>query len=322
MNTPLVVGSLLDSGCGEEYVQQLVAAVGGICPADDLIKTCETRNRLIILLPWLEQRLSEGSPDVSLHTALAKVYVDQGKDAVKFLNNDMYYDALSVGKYCEDRDPYLSYVCYKKKNLDDELIDVTNRHNLFKYQAKYLVERQDLTLWDKVLVDDNENRKNIVEQVIHTALPETNEPNEILKTVQAFLNNDLPNDLIDLLDKLVTQNPEYSTNPTLQKLLIQTSIKASPNRVMDYIRKLNDYDPAEIGISCIDDELFEEAYEVYTKFKLIEEAMDVLLNQIKDLTRAKDFADKSKSEVLYKKLGEAQLNEFKVKDAIASLLKT
>ncbi|KAL7720985.1 Clathrin heavy chain [Entamoeba marina] len=297
MNTPLVVGSLLDSGCGEEYVQQLVAAVGGICPADDLIKTCETRNRLIILLPWLEQRLSEGSPDVSLHTALAKVYVDQGKDAVKFLNNDMYYDALSVGKYCEDRDPYLSYV------------------------SKYLVERQDLTLWDKVLVDDNENRKNIVEQVIHTALPETNEPNEILKTVQAFLNNDLPNDLIDLLDKLVTQNPEYSTNPTLQKLLIQTSIKASPNRVMDYIRKLNDYDPAEIGISCIDDELFEEAYEVYTKFKLIEEAMDVLLNQIKDLTRAKDFADKSKSEVLYKKLGEAQLNEFKVKDAIASLLK-
>ncbi|ELP92102.1 clathrin heavy chain, putative [Entamoeba invadens IP1] len=321
MNTPLVVGALLDCGCGEDYVQSLINAVGGICPADELIKACETRNRLVILLPWLEQRLSEGSPDVPLHTALAKVYVDQGKDAEKFLNNDMYYDALSVGKYCEDRDPYFAYICYKKKNLDDELIDVTNRHNLFKYQAKYLVERQDLGLWDKVLKPENEFRKNVVEQVIHTALPDCKDPNEILKTVQAFLNNDLPNDLIDLLDKLVTQNPEYANNPTLQKLLIQTSIKAAPNRVMDYIRKLKDYDAEEIGQSCIDDSLFEEAYEVYTKFDLKELAMDVLLRDIKDLTRAKDFADRSKMPLLYKKLGEAQLDEFKVKDAITSLLK-
>jgi len=90
---------------------------------------------------------------------------------------------------------------------------------------------------------------------------------------------------------------------------------------MNYIRKLNDYDPTEIGQSCINDELFEEAYEVYIKFEMLEEAMDVLLHNIKDLTRAKEFADKSKKEVLYKKLGEAQLDEFKVKDAIASLLK-
>ncbi|EMD46427.1 clathrin heavy chain, putative [Entamoeba histolytica KU27] len=321
MNTPKVVGALLDCGCGEDYIQQLINAVGGICPADELIKTCESRNRLIILLPWLEQRLSEGSPDVSLHTALAKVYVDQGKDAEKFLNNDMYYDSLIVGKYCEDRDPYLSYICYKRKNLDDELIDVTNRHNLFKYQAKYLVEREDLDLWNKVLTEENEHRKSVVEQVIHTALPECTDPNQILKTVQAFLQNDLPNDLIDLLDKLVSQNPEYSTNPTLQKLLIQTSIKAAPNRVMDYIRKLNDYDPKEIGESCIADNLFEEAFEVYTKFDLQEEAMDVLLQHIKDLTRAKDFADKAKKDILYKKLGEAQLDELKVKDAIISLMK-
>ena len=321
MNTPKVVAALLDCGCGEDYIQSLVNAVGGICPADELIEVCESRNRLILLLPWLEQRLSEGSPDVSMHTALAKVYVDQGKDAEKFLNNDMYYDALSVGKYCENRDPYLAYVCYKRKNLDDELIDVTNRHNLFKYQAKYLVEREDLDLWNKVLTEENEFRKAVVEQVIHTALPECTEPNQILKTVQAFLENDLPNDLIDLLDKLVSQNPEYSSNPTLQKLLIQTSIKAAPNRVMDYIRKLNDYDPVEIGECCIEDELFEEAYEVYTKFEMPEEAMGVLLRNIKDLTRAKDFADKQKKEVLYKMLGEAQLDENKIHDAIISLLK-
>jgi len=321
MNTPKVVGALLDCGCGEDYIQQLITAVGGICPADELIKVCEARNRLIILLPWLEQRLSEGSPDVPLHTALAKVYVDTNKEPEKFIENDMYYDASLVGKYCEDRDPYLAYVCYKKKRLDDELIEVTNKHSLFKYQAQYLVEREDLELWNKVLDENNEFRTNVIEQVIHSALPECKEPNQILKTVQAFLDNDLPSALIDLLDKLVSENPEYRTNPTLQKLLIQTSIKTSKNRVMDYIRKLNDYDPEVIGQSCIEEELFEEAYEVYTKFDLPELAMGVLIKNIKDLTRAKDFADKQKKDVIYKMLGEAQLDDFKIKDAIESLIK-
>lgn len=36
----------------------------------------EKRNRLKLLLPWLEARAAEGSKEPGVHNALAKIYVD------------------------------------------------------------------------------------------------------------------------------------------------------------------------------------------------------------------------------------------------------
>jgi len=71
--TPKVVGALLDHDCAEDIVKKLVMTVGPYCPCEQLVEECETRNRLKLVLPWLEARYNEGNQDSHLHDALAKI---------------------------------------------------------------------------------------------------------------------------------------------------------------------------------------------------------------------------------------------------------
>uniref|UniRef100_A0A804RGR4 Ubiquitin-like protease family profile domain-containing protein n=1 Tax=Zea mays TaxID=4577 RepID=A0A804RGR4_MAIZE len=70
-------------------------------------------------------------------------------------------------------DPTLAVVAYRRGQCDDELINVTNKNSLFKLQARYVVERMDGDLWDKVLQPENEYRRQLIDQVVSTALPES-----------------------------------------------------------------------------------------------------------------------------------------------------
>ncbi len=108
-NTPQVVGSLLDLDCPEDYVRNLVLSVP-VVPIEELTEQLEKRGRLRLIQGWLEARANEGSKEPALHNALAKIAIDQNKEPEKFLNANPYYDSLVVGKYCENRDPYLAFV--------------------------------------------------------------------------------------------------------------------------------------------------------------------------------------------------------------------
>jgi clathrin heavy chain len=70
-----------------------------------------------------------------------------------------------VGKYAEKRDPNLACVAYKRGSCDDALIECTNRNSLFKLQARYIVDRGDQPLWDKVLGEENTFRRQLIDQV-------------------------------------------------------------------------------------------------------------------------------------------------------------
>ncbi|KAF7150187.1 hypothetical protein RHSIM_Rhsim02G0064600 [Rhododendron simsii] len=74
----------------------------------------------------------------------------------------------NVGNYCEERDPTLTVVAYRRGQCDKELIDVTNKNNLFKLQARYVVERMDGDLWAMVLNPENEFRRQLIDQVVST----------------------------------------------------------------------------------------------------------------------------------------------------------
>lgn len=78
------------------------------------------------------------------------------------------YEPLVVGKYCEKRDPYLAYIAYAKGFCDEELIQITNENSMFKQQARYLVKRRRIELWQQVLVPDNLHRRALIEQVSRT----------------------------------------------------------------------------------------------------------------------------------------------------------
>lgn len=57
-----------------------------------------------------------------------------------------------LGKYCEKLDPSMAFLAYKRAGgeCDDDLLRVTSENGLFKNQARYLVEKQDMDLWAKV----------------------------------------------------------------------------------------------------------------------------------------------------------------------------
>eukprot|EP01124_Arcella_intermedia_P033908 TRINITY_DN8274_c0_g1_i2.p1 TRINITY_DN8274_c0_g1~~TRINITY_DN8274_c0_g1_i2.p1 ORF type:complete len:1169 (-),score=262.16 TRINITY_DN8274_c0_g1_i2:1110-4616(-) len=327
MNTPIVVGTLLDLGCDEEKIHTLLNNVGHLCPVDSLVDEVEKRGKLRMLRNWLEARVQEGNKESATHNARAKILIlsnDERKE--QFLLQNEHYNPLVVGKFCESHDAYLAYVAYRRGKCHNELISVTNRHGLFKQQAKYLVEEQDAALWASVLSPENEYRRQVIDEVVQHALPETKRADLVSNTVRAFMTAELPNELIELLDKIVLQGTEeeFRKNRNLQNLLLLTAIKSDKSRVMDYIHQLDCFDAPEIAEIAIENELFEEAFSIYRKAKLNVKAIQVLITWIKKIDRAAEFADACSSlpdgKDVHAALGAAQLDEGLVSEAINSLI--
>lgn len=319
--TPVVLGALLDVDCEESVVKNLLLSVKANIPVEALVAEIEKRNRLKLLAPWLEARAQEGSQDPAVHNALAKVYIDSNTNPEAFLRENPYYDSLVVGKYCEKRDPYMAVIAYERGRCDYELIDVTNENSLFKQQARYLVKRRDHDLWMHVLDPENKFRRQLVDQVVQTALPETNDPEDVSLAVKAFIAAELPNELIELLEKLVLENSSFSDNRNLQNLLILTAIKADKTRVMDYVTRLNSYDAPDIANIAIGAELYEEAFAIFKKYDVNVKAIEVLVDYIKSIDRAYEFAERCNEPEVWSKLGRAQLAADLIKEAVDSYIK-
>jgi hypothetical protein len=81
--------------------------------------------------------------------------------------------AHSALHLCATRPP-----CRRGK-CDDALIACTNKNSLFKLQARYIVDRCDAELWDKVLSTENTFRRQLIDQVVSTALPESKNPEQV-----------------------------------------------------------------------------------------------------------------------------------------------
>jgi len=324
-NCPTVVGALIDLDCSEDFIKNLLQNVRSACPVEPLVAEAEKRNRLRVLLPWLEARMAEGNQDPHLHNAMAMIYIDTNRDPENFLKSNAFYDSATVGKYCEDRDPHLAYTVYKRAwgACDEQLVSVTNRNGLFRLQARYLVERQSPELWAMVLTPSNQYCRSVIDQVVSTALPESTNADEVSATVKAFISADMPNELIELLEKIVLHNSDFSKNQNLQNLLILTAIKADKSRVMDYVNRLDNYDGPEIAKIALGEpyRLYEEAFLIYKKYNLNSEAMDTLLTNIESMERAQEFAARCNDNVVWYKLGQAQLGSGKIVEAIDSYLK-
>lgn len=319
---PVVVGGLLDVDCTDDIIKNLVLSVKGAFSTDELVEEVEKRNRLKLLLPWLESRIHEGSEEPATHNALAKVYIDSNNNPERFLRENQFYDSRVVGRYCEKRDPHLACVAYERGQCDEELIKVCNENSLFKSQARYLVGRRDPDLWAMVLDPENTYRRQLIDQVVQTALSETQDPEDVSVTVKAFMTADLPNELIELLEKIVLdENSLFRDHRNLQNLLILTAVKADNTRVSEYINRLDNYDAPDIANICISSELYEEAFAIFKKFDVNTSAIDVLIKFVHNLDRAYEFAERCNQPAVWSQLAEAQLNNAMVKEAIDSYIK-
>lgn len=65
-------------------------------------------------------------------------------------------------------------------------------------------------------------------------------------------------------------NSEFAKIKKLQNLLILTSIRSDPTKVMEYVKRLDNYDGAEIAEEATKEEygLYEEGFVIYDKFSL------------------------------------------------------
>uniref|UniRef100_A0A8C5CK67 Clathrin heavy chain n=1 Tax=Gadus morhua TaxID=8049 RepID=A0A8C5CK67_GADMO len=318
---PVVIGGLLDVDCAEDVIKNLIMVVRGQFSTDELVEEVEKRNRLKLLLPWLESRIHEGCEEPATHNALAKIYIDSNNTPERFLKENPFYDSAVVGRYCEKRDPHLACVAYERGQCDLDLIKVCNENSLFKSEARYLVRRKDPELWATVLEESSPYRRQLIDQVVQTALSETQDPEEVSVTVKAFMTADLPNELIELLEKIVLDNSVFSEHRNLQNLLILTAIKADRTRVMEYINRLDNYDAPDIANIAISNELFEEAFAIFKKFDVNTSAIQVLIEHIQNLDRAYEFAENCNEPAVWSQLATAQLHRDLVKEAIDSYIK-
>jgi clathrin heavy chain len=77
---------------------------------------------------------------------------------------------------------------------------------------------------------------------------------------------------------------------------------------MDYIKRLDQYDGPAIAVIAIEHELYEEAFEIYRRQNYSAEALKVLLQNIGDVNRASEFADKVGKPEVWSLLGHAYLD--------------
>ena len=320
--TPFVIGALLDVDCQEQIIRNLLQSVDpSVIPINELVSEVETRNRLKLLLPFLEATLLSGNQQQAVYNALAKIYIDSNNSPEKFLKENEMYDTLVVGKYCEKRDPNLAFISYRKGQNDLELINITNENSMYKAQSRYLLERADLEIWSFVLNGNNTHRRSLIDQVIATAVPESAEPEKVSVAVKAFLNADLPAELIELLEKIILEPSPFSENASLQNLLMLTAAKVDKGRLMEYIHQLSAYNGDEIANMCISVGLFEEAFEIYKKEDKHAEATQVLVEHIVSIDRAQEYAESAELPEVWSKVAKAQLDGLRISDAIESYIR-
>ena len=280
-----------------------------------------------MLQPWLEARSAQGSTDLATHNAVGKIYVTMNKDPQHFLQNNPFYDPKVLGPFCEKVDPHLAFLAYEHADgqCDEALIKVTLKNGLYHDLANYLVKKQDRGLWTRILSSerleecalDPASRRCLLKHVFH-AVSKSRNPDEVSTTVKAFMQCDMPDELIELLERIVLQGSDFSNNKNLQNLLILTAIRANKEKVMEYINRLDNFDGPDIAKIAASEqyELYEEALTIYIKFGKkatgVEQvryhvlAMEVIVNLIQDLERAKRFAEEVNSRPVWNKLAGAQ----------------
>ncbi len=106
------------------------------------------------------------------------------------------------------------------------------------------------------------------------------------------MSSHLPQKLIDLLERILlgSGTSTFRENRSLQNLLILTAIKSDRSRLTGVLASLEKYDAAEIAIFALGKELYEEAFFIYKRFGMNALAVRVLIEHLKDLDRAAEFA--------------------------------
>jgi clathrin heavy chain len=138
---------------------------------------------------------------------------------------------------------------------------------------------------------------------------------DVSVTVKAFLQADLPIELIELLEKIIIEPSPFSVNKNLQNLLLLTAIRADKGKVVGYINKLQNYEVTDIAKIAIEHGLYEEALTIY-KYDQHTLAINILVEHIVSINRGLEYATKVNESTVWARLAKAQLDGLQIKDSV------
>eukprot|EP01062_Namystynia_karyoxenos_P039152 TRINITY_DN28473_c0_g1_i1.p1 TRINITY_DN28473_c0_g1~~TRINITY_DN28473_c0_g1_i1.p1 ORF type:complete len:1684 (+),score=694.99 TRINITY_DN28473_c0_g1_i1:92-5053(+) len=324
---PQVVGKLIEAGASDDYVSALAVKVGASAPIAATVAAADAKQKLPLLRVWLESRLSEGCTDRAMYTGLAKIYCDADAErALAFIRDCAgRFDAQAVGRHCAGREAALACAAYEAGQCDAELLQLTTERGMLPELADYLTKRHDPELWASVLTGEEHaaHREALVEAVISRSLPAARDAGEVSAVVKALMQAGMDAQLTRALEKLLLDDGPrpFGDNKYLQNLLMHTTIRGKRDRLGEYIQLLTNFDHGEVAKVALQNGLHEEAFEIFKRKEGgAPRAMQVILQNVGSVARARDYAIEAQSKECWRLLGVAQLQQELVSDAIDSFI--
>ncbi|KAG9442156.1 hypothetical protein H6P81_018010 [Aristolochia fimbriata] len=212
--------------------------IRSLLPVVYLVEQCEKRSRLLLLTQSLEHLENEISQDVLVHIALVKIIYDCNNNPELFLTTNPYYDSRVEDMWC----------------------------------------REWIQCCGRKICPDNEFRRQLLDQVVSTAIRESKCPELVSAAVKDFTTADLPHEPLVLLEKIVLQNSAISGN---------------------FNPRLNNFGGPAIGDVAVDAAIYEVAFPIFKKFNLNVREVNVLLDNLRSIERAVEFDFRVKEDAVW-----------------------
>eukprot|EP00727_Mastigamoeba_balamuthi_P004755 m51a1_g14278 putative clathrin heavy chain 1 (1061) ;mRNA; f:355150-358423 len=314
--TPELLGALLDCGCEEPQLLEAVAKERyGAYDLAALVSHLEVRSRVHALEQWLEI-LSRSDPSTFLHDALARCYASRDPArALQFLESSPHYDPVRIGAFCEQAGrPELALAAYERGRCDELLLALTCAHGMFDEQARYVVERAQPQLWERVLSRSNEHRLSLVRAVLCTGVQQCKVPQKRLAAIKALYASV---SLAEAEGAVVGAAPRVS-GPAQTALLVLAGKEGDKAKFYSFLESFDKVESSVAVEICLYHKLFEEAYALIERTQLYADSFGAFGVQISGANKSKSFSERVNPPDAWSMLARAFVDKGEWREAVLS----
>ncbi|CDR98027.1 clathrin heavy chain, putative [Babesia bigemina] len=323
-----VVSALFDIGAAESTIHSILENLKDSNGMIAMIKVADERHQLLMLKDWLQKRVNDGYKETEIHTALAKIRVSSQQDAEEFLRTNTHYDRAVVGKFCEERDPMLAYLIYSQATMDDDVLRVCAGNSLHRMLASYALKRSSARMWREIFSADStavkpEDRKHICEELVSLA-PESSNAAEISCVLKALLDANMDAEVIALLEQLLLTQTQFASSGNLQNLLLATAVRTNPEKLEEYLPKLDNYDVTALSKLATSLGRTRSSFSILKNAGRHLDALDALLNMKEEgiLKEAQEYVESVDQSEMWFRLGRAYLEHKELSPAIDAYVRS
>jgi len=193
--------------------------------------------------------------------------------------------------------------------FDLELIEHTNALQLFDAQAWYVIARDDMDLYSKLLdKETNPFSTHLCDSFVKIS-PDVNVATKLSSCIQAIMHASDPTLLVRILETIISHPmtvPEIKENSNLANLLILTSMRiGKPNEdIIKYVLFLKNISESDVANVAKALSKFEVAVSLFKRIGNHEEAVRILLEELNDVNEARKYVEETKDPKAIEKLKE------------------